>query len=806
MKIKIVTFIIFIFTLFVNLEVKADTVFFDSKNIKIEEDGNIVYSSKGIASIPNQKILVEGDKSKYNKSITELVVIGNVKFFDNFNNIYIESEKAIYNQKDNTILTQGETFIKVENKYELTSRDVLYDRNLMEVLSKSDTKVYDDTNNIYNFKDGFLFDIVEEVISSKKTNIVDNQNNSYLFEKAKVNLKTRELVGKEVRVDFIDDFFGNKNNDPLLVGNSTTSNNENTTIYKAVFSTCNIDNKKCRGWELQSEEFIHNKIDKLFQYKNSWLKIFGQRVFYFPYFSHPDPSVKRKSGFLTPVLYNSDNLGRAVNIPYFVALSDAKDMTLNPRLYSDGDFILQSEYRESYKNSDLITDFSFNRDEGNTNAHFFLNSNGKFDAKTSYEFEFQNVTNDNYLKIHDFSGIHDTNILTKKFNSSTLTSYLDIDKEIDSNTRFETSLRMYESLSVSNNSDKYQYVFPDFSFNKNIEIDESYNGKFSFGSNGVQKLYDTNVYEASLNNNFNFSSYNYFTSGGILTNYRLLLKNSNEYSENSSTLDKNSDHKLTSSLLINSELPLKKKLSNNKTNFLKPKIQFKLTPTKGSDISSNSSRLSYGNIFSSNRIGTGGTAEVGRSLTIGLEYEKKNFFKERILGFNLGNVIKDKKNRSMPKIAKLDQTRSDIVGNFYYKPNDYLNLGYGFSFDRDLKYSNYDEISATIGDDKFSTKFNYITENHELGNNETISNETNLRFRNEHYLKFNTTKNLRDDFTQNYNLSYEYETDCLLATFQYQKKFFRDGNLVPDQSLVFLIRFIPFTEVRGSANTLVRKR
>ena len=68
-------------------------------------------------------------------------------------------------------------------------------------------------------------------------------------------------------------------------------------------------------------------------------------------------------------------------------------------------------------------------------------------------------------------------------------------------------------------------------------------------------------------------------------------------------------------------------------------------------------------------------------------------------------------------------------------------------------------------------------------------------------IKFNTTKNLKDDFTQFYKLSYQYETDCLLASFEYQK-FFRDGNLVPDESLVFLIKFIPFAEIRGAANSV----
>ena len=147
-----------------------------------------------------------------------------------------------------------------------------------------------------------------------------------------------------------------------------------------------------------------------------------------------------------------------------------------------------------------------------------------------------------------------------------------------------------------------------------------------------------------------------------------------------------------------------------------------------------------------------------------------------------------------------------VVGKFFYKPNDLLQLGYDFSLDRDLKYSNYDAISAKIGANKCVTNFRYFTENHELGNSETISNETNINFTDEHSLKFNTTKDVLTDFTQFYKLSYEYETDCLLATFQYQKKFFRDGNLVPDQSLFFLVRFIPFTELRGSANTLINNR
>ena len=182
-------------------EIHADTVFFDSKNIKIKDEGNTIYSIDGTAKIPNQKILVKGDRYIYNKKNSELVVIGNVKFFDNQNDVIIKSDKAIYKEIENIIFTKGKTNINFENKYEMLSEDVLYDRNSSIIISDFYTEVFDNENNIYNFLDGFVFETIEEIVSSKKTNIIDNENTSYTFENIKVNLFTKEIAGKDVKVD-----------------------------------------------------------------------------------------------------------------------------------------------------------------------------------------------------------------------------------------------------------------------------------------------------------------------------------------------------------------------------------------------------------------------------------------------------------------------------------------------------------------------------------------------------------------------------------------------------------------------------
>mgnify|MGYP001204254505 CR=1 FL=1 len=797
MKIKSIIYNFLFILIFLSNSI-SDEILFESSNLNILEDGNIIKAYKGRAIFPADKIEIEGDDSTYDKEKTILTVIKNVKFYDRIKNVYLEGEKLIYNQKTNIVHSEGETFIKVEDKYEINSKNLYYDRNTMNLYSKKETIVKDDKKNVFNFENGFIFEVNKEIISAERSSIVDNQNNNYLFDNVKINLKTDEIVGKEVRVDFIDNYFGNDNNDPILKGKSTVSNEKETRIYKAVFSTCNIENKNCRGWELQSEEFNHNKINQTFEYTNSWLKMFGKKFLFFPYFSHPDPSVKRKSGFLTPSYSNSDNIGFFVNVPYFKVLSADKDMTFNPRLWADDKFIMQAEYRQALENSIFISDFSFNHDGTNTNTHFFSNLEGRFNDTTTYDFQFQNVSNDNYLKIY---GLDATSPIIESVD--VLTTHFTLDKEIDDQTKLYSSFRVYEDLSKLDN-DRYQFIFPDFSFNKKIDIDDDYNGNFKFISTGFQKHYDTNKHEVLLNNDFLFESNDKIFNSGLITDYDFLIKNFNTYAENSSSYDEKNDHEIFGTVLFNTGIPLKKSLENS-TNLIKPMISARYSPNSTKDISGNNTRLNYNNAFAFNRIGTSDMVEGGKSLSLGVEYEKLNSEQQNIFNFKLANVLRDKKNENLPKKSSFNQTRSDIVGNLSYKPNDIWSIDYDFSYDRDLDYSNFESITTNFSVNNFVTKFNYVTENHEGGNSETLSNETSYNINKEHKLSFITAKDLIADFTEYYNLVYAYETDCLIASFEYNKKFYRDGSLVPDQSLTFFIRYIPFTEIRGTADTLVKR-
>ena len=710
----------------------------------------------------------------------------------------MEGEKIIYNQSTEILKTFGKTFIRIEDKYFIYSKDLTYNRKIQKIFTDKETIIKDKKKNIFNLEDSFIFDINKEIVSADKTNIIDSSNNEYGFEKAKIDLKNNEIVGKQLKINFIDSFFGNPDNDPILKGRGATSNDEKTKIYKVAFSTCNTENKKCPGWELQSEEFVHDKKKKVFEYKNSWLKIFDKKVLYFPFFSHPDPTVKRKSGFLTPVYGSSNEFGSWVNVPYYKAISEEKDMTFNPRIYADDKFILQSEYRQAFENSNMVSDFSINNDGKNTNTHLFAKIDGNISPNTNFNFKYQDVSNDDYLKIHNLSS--STSIIE---NESLLTTQLNISNSIDINTNLDTNFTVYEDLSKKD-SDRFQYILPNFVYSKNIIIPNNYNGNFKFKSSGFQKNYDTNKYESLLINDFLFESNNIISKSGLLSNYDLLIKNFNSYTENSASYTEKEDYEVFGTFLLKTSFPLKKN-NKNFTSFLKPIATLRYSPNNTKNISDKDVRLNYNNIFSLNRIGTNEIVEGGKSVALGLEYEKRNLKDQKVISFNIANSISDKKNNNLPTKSKLNNTRSDFVGNFSYSPNNIIDLNYNFSYDKNFDGSNYDSISTTFSVNNFITTFNFLSEDFKIRgseNKEVFSNTMLYKFDEENSLKFNTTKDLKKDFTEYYNLIYSYETDCLIASAEFKKKFYRDGSLVPDKSLLFTIRFIPFAELKPTATSI----
>jgi LPS-assembly protein len=116
------------------------------------------------------------------------------------------------------------------------------------------------------------------------------------------------------------------------------------------FTPCKSDGGTPPLWCISAAKIIHDADAATITYQDAYFQIYGQPVFYLPYFQTPDPSVKRKSGFLTPSYGHSSTLGYITGIPYYWAIAPNYDLTLTPTYFSDQGFFMQGEWRHRLAN------------------------------------------------------------------------------------------------------------------------------------------------------------------------------------------------------------------------------------------------------------------------------------------------------------------------------------------------------------------------------------------------------------------------------------------------------------------------
>lgn len=120
-------------------------------------------------------------------------------------------------------------------------------------------------------------------------------------------------------------------------------------VYTAC-APCKDDPKKPPLWQVKGARIIHNQTEKMLYFENAQLEFFGVPMAYLPFFSTPDPTVKRKSGFLMPSYTNVSTYGFGAEIPYYFALAPDYDLTLNPRITTRQGALMQGEFRQRLLN------------------------------------------------------------------------------------------------------------------------------------------------------------------------------------------------------------------------------------------------------------------------------------------------------------------------------------------------------------------------------------------------------------------------------------------------------------------------
>ncbi len=116
-------------------------------------------------------------------------------------------------------------------------------------------------------------------------------------------------------------------------------------VYTAC-APCREDPKKPPLWQVKGARIIHDQTEKMLYFEDARLEFYGVPLAYMPFFSTPDPTVKRKSGFLMPYVTSYNPFGVGVEVPYYFALAPNYDLTLSPRFTTRQGVLVQGEFRQ----------------------------------------------------------------------------------------------------------------------------------------------------------------------------------------------------------------------------------------------------------------------------------------------------------------------------------------------------------------------------------------------------------------------------------------------------------------------------
>ena len=790
-------FLLFIITFFLKTNLYAEEFDISAKEIIIDKKNNTVIGNGSVVAIDSENRIINADKVIYNKSKEILDLEGSVKIYDIYNNILF-TDKAVYDKSNNIITTYKNSKLSLEGGYELNT-NIIYYRTNEKILSSDMNSTFLDTDNNRVIVDMFQYEIDKNLFSSVgKIKVTDNQKNKYFFKEIYIDTKKKEMIGSEVSALLDNENFGlNKDNEPRFVANDITISKNKSNISKGVFTVCkNRGEDKCPPWSLKAKKIIHDKTKKTIYYDHAVLKFYELPLFYFPKFFHPDPTVKRKSGFLVPTFTNSTNVGAGISLPYFLAISKDKDMTFTTKTYNNENILLLNEYRQAFRNGFLTLDSSYTEGYKNITSkktkgsrnHIFADLKldlGKFKSYISeLSFKMQRTSNDTYFRVH--------NINTELVDYSDT----DLENEIKYNFRknnlfLDVSAHVFENLRTDKTSDKYEYVLPNIMFGNTFFTKKF--GSINFSSNTEHKNFDTNKYTTILTNDFIWNPVNTITKKGFVNTLEGMLRNVN-YKAKKTTDYKtdNSVNELSGVIGYRSSLPLKK-VDQNISKIFSPNFMLRYAPGHMRDIRGEDLNLRYTNLYSLNK-----TSEIeeGISAILGFDYkinekDKDGSDKEK-MSFSLGQIFNRTENRDRPSKSSLDQKSSDLVGQFNYNFSEIGQIGYKFSLDHNYENLNYNEVSTTLNFGKVGFNIDYLEERNHVGNEHYINSGISLALNDNNKLSFETKKNFKTDSTELYDISYQYKIDCLTAGVVFRREFYRDNDLEEKDTLMFKITFVPF--------------
>lgn len=563
--------------------------------------------------------------------------------------------------------------------------------------------------------------LADTVRLNRKTETVSAQGNIKLLEPtgevifAEYLELTNELkdgVIEQIKILLVDN--------ARLAGNGARRTGGNVTeLAKGVYSPCLVcrdDPERAPLWQVKADRVIHDQKARKIQYRDAVLEMWGVPVAYTPYFEHPDPTVKRETGFLFPEFGDNSNVGFFFRAPFFWAIADDKDATIDPIYTSDDGIVYSGEYRQRFNNGEINISGSLaiaDREVGEgtalqiredqTRGHIFADA--RFDINDNWRtgVDIERSTDQTYLRRFNFfenkGSTLESNAFVEGFNGR---NYAAANAYLFQDTR-------------SGQRPDSPLVLPILEYNGLGEIDR-YGGHWIFDANFRYLNQDDRSENQRLSFDAGYeipftSSLGFVTT--VTANLRLDAYNTDHVAQFDAAgrrTENGFDGRIHPEFKVDWRYPFVRPDSSGDT-IIEPIVALLVSPNGGNSpgIANDDSvvvEIDETNLFDQNR--TPGLDRVEGGIRIGYGVRASRFFSSggSVSAF-VGQSNKFTNDRDLETETGLENGVSDIVGRLDFRPSNYIDTFYRFRLNQDDREFNRSELGARVGSSALNIGVDY---------------------------------------------------------------------------------------------------
>ena len=483
-------------------------------------------------------------------------------------------------------------------------------------------------------------------------------------------------------------------------------------LSRVVYSACDLckkDPTRPPLWEIEAASAVQDTQHKTIEYRDAVLRMEGIPVAWFPFLWHPDPSVPRQSGLLSPVMGNSSQLGAFFGQPYYWVIDGQSDATFTPLMTTHAGGLIDTQYRRRFNDGTLFMNLSGGYESGSAQASFASRGQFAIDDTWRWGFDINRASSSQFvLNEHILLGLSgDSNVLPSNI-------YLEGFGE-GSYSRID--VKGYQGLITQIVTDKLPVVLPRYIYSY-IGTPDDLGGRLSVDAGIFNVIRDdgTNTRRAGLSMNWERPF-----QGPVGDLWKVTL-HGDAAAYDASQFDQQPNFGLRHNIdtahaqpgvAVDVSWPWMRDAGTWGTQLIEPHLQFVVQPRTGDsqlakipNEDSLSFEFSDANLFGFNRFTGIDRLEGGTRLNAALHGAW--YLGGTVLDGLVGQSYQAGVDNLFPVASGLHDTVSDIVARASFSPTPWLALTYRTRLDRHSFNTRTADASMSLGTEKFRLTGGYL--------------------------------------------------------------------------------------------------